>query len=90
MIMMVSLFVTLSTGSIIMGQINNENQNIAFAQTSSTANDNNNTNINNNSNDNTSITNKPSQPFQMLYFSNFTRSMGSISSIQNNESDKPA
>ena len=90
MIMMVSLFATLSTSSIIISPVNNENENIAFAQTTSTANGNNNTNMNNSLNGNTSITNKQSQSFQISYFSNFTRSMGSISSIQNNESGKPA
>jgi hypothetical protein len=87
MIMMVSIFVLLSTGSIIANNIDSNNGNIVFAQAANTTNSN--TNASTSNNNATTANHSKQQQSQASSPANFTRALGSISSIQNNASGKP-
>jgi len=82
----ITMFAILSIAAIIINSVNSNNSNIAFAQTNNPSNSNK-SNINN---INTNITNNKQQTSQSSSSpANFTRSLGMISSIQNDASGKP-
>jgi hypothetical protein len=76
----ISLFAVLSIGYIAMDHLGVNKENQAFAQTNGTTMTN---------NTNTGLVIQQQQQFQTIFPANFTRAIGSISSIQNNDTGKP-
>lgn len=74
----ISIIAILSVGSVAINFMSSSNVGMAFAQSSNTSNGTNNKNTTN-----------QQQSTQATFPANFTRSMGTISSIQNNASGKP-
>ncbi|MER5176292.1 MAG: hypothetical protein ABJB76_09275 [Candidatus Nitrosocosmicus sp.] len=89
-VMMISMFAILTTSSLIINYLNSDYGNIAFAQTTNTTNGNSTSNNSNNANNNNINMTNQQQQSQISSIANFTRSVGLISSVQNNASGKPS